>query len=128
MGNIVYTIDKKNRIVNSKCTGNLTLEELKAHAISVVHDQKFEKGMNSISDFRDADLENSFLALSAFRNYVRPYEQRRDKFKWALIINTQKDPSAIGLFQTLLQDGIFTLKLFTNKNDAENWILNKSNS
>jgi hypothetical protein len=126
MGNLVYSIDKKNRIINTKCTGNLTLEELKAHATTVVQDQKFQKGMNSISDFRDADLEHSFLALSAFREYLRPYEQKRDKFKWALIVNTQKGPSAISLFQTLLQDGIFTMKLFTNRNDAESWILNKS--
>ncbi len=126
MGKIIYTIDEKKRIVNTKCTGEITLEELKDHADSVIHDPRFQKGMNSISDIRDADLEYSFSTFSSFRDHIRPLEQIRNKFKWTIIINTQKSPDAIELFQTIAADGMFSIKLFENRNEAENWISSKS--
>jgi len=128
MGKITYTIDERKKIINTICAGDISLEEFKVHVNSLLHDPKFQSDMDSITDIRDADLDNSFLTFSSLRDHLRMGEAIRGKFKWAIIINSQKDPSAIKLFQTLLQDGIFLLKLFTNKNEAERWICKKSDS
>jgi len=121
MGKISYTINEEKRIVYTKCTGELTLEDLKKHASSVIMDPNFHPDMNSISDTRETELENSFLTLFAFRDHLRNIEHVRGGFKWAIIINA-KSPDAIELFKALASDGVFSIKLFENRNEAEKWI------
>lgn len=122
MGNISYTIDTKKNIIDAKCSGRIVLEELKAIADAVLLDPEFHKGLNSISDMREAHIAFSFLDALSFRNHIRTFEKIRGKYKWAIITGPQKTPNIYKLFEILSLDGFFKIKLFQNRNEAEIWI------
>ena len=126
MGKIFFKIDEKRGIVNTTCTGKISLDDLREHTLAVVYDPKFRKGMNTITDIREADFNYSFFTSKSFRDYIRDYEESRGEFKWAIIIDMQKNHSPVQLFHDLAKDGLFSIKLFENRDDAEKWICSKT--
>ena len=122
MGEITYRIDEEREIIFSRCVGKITLDDLINHVNTIIFDPKFRRGMNSISDISDCELEGSFSILSSFLEHLKKMENLRGKFKWAVIVNVQKRLDGIQLFKTLANEGKFLVKLFEDKDEAEKWI------
>lgn len=121
MGQLFYNIDKKTKLIYTKCRGRLTLEDLIEHSMRVTCDPQFQQGMNGISDIREAEIENSFQMLFRFYNHIKKYGPIGGKINWAIIVGAKK-PDSAKLFQTLASDGNSFIELFGNKDEAEKWI------
>ncbi len=122
MGRISYTVDEEDGILDATYTGEITLDDLHAHADAIALDQRFRRSMGCIADIRGACLEDNFETLSAFWDHIRPPELVRGRPKWAVVVDRTTSRDAIELLGEFAEGGPFSMRLFGNRTEANAWI------
>ena len=124
MEKITYHIDDEKKIIFTRIKGEIDLSTLLNHMTKVENDKKFIKGFNSLVDFEEAFLNMSLGEIPRLRHHLKEKEKIRGSCKWAVLINSQTLFNFISMVIPELKLSKIKIKLFKNKQNALEWLLN----
>jgi hypothetical protein len=92
--------------------------------IDAENDKKFMTGFNTFADFEEAFINMSLGEIPRLRHHLKEKEKIRDSCKWAVLTNSQTVFNFISMVIPELKLSKIKIKLFKNKQNALEWLLN----
>jgi hypothetical protein len=124
MQKITYDIDAEKKIIFTRIKGEIDLFTLLNHMTKVESDKKFMTGFNTLADFEEAFINMSLGEIPRLRHHLKEKEKIRGSCKWAVLINSQTAFNFISMAIPELKLSKIKIKLFKNKQNALEWLLN----
>jgi hypothetical protein len=120
-----YRIDTDRKLVTVAYEGKITVEEVIALIDQVVADKAYEREMDAISDFSQANVTWTLAELDRFRVYISKIKFVTGPSNWAIIFPPGKDTSTARMFIALHNafEGTIKVKLFNNEDAAMKWLM-----
>ena len=119
-----YEIIGNQNLIRAKFEGDITTDELIEHIDMVNSDGNFRKGMNTIADLSESNINWDYWEIAKFRAYLESIEHIRGQCKWALICRGGITASTARLLIIMYEvwDPIIQVKMFSNDDDGMRWI------
>ena len=118
-----FKIDPERNILFAEFHGNLDLKDLASHMDSVIQNEGFRKGMNTLADLRNTFIKMSFDELSAIRELLQYHEKIRGAAKWAVLIESATTRAIINMALPLIGLKRTKIRTFNHKDSALAWLM-----
>ncbi|MCB1228898.1 MAG: hypothetical protein KDN19_01450 [Verrucomicrobiae bacterium] len=121
---IEYEIDPGEGLVKVRCSGSFTIDQMIRHSLRVNEDPRFKPGMDTLIDFRHADLADDVEALSRYVDHSSELAQFRGSSRWACLVADEFDSDLIWTFDLVVRSrGIdIKTKAFLDESAALAWL------
>jgi hypothetical protein len=119
---LTYHIDKTAKIVYLE-GGDPSLDEWKETLLTLFADPDFEIGFNFLSDRRFLDRARSSTYVRAALDFLNLYADQLGTCKWATVVSTTAAYGMGRMSQILSEDMNIRIEVFTDKDEARNWLL-----
>jgi len=121
---VSYRIDPERRIIFSQYSGPIDAEAILANLRAANNDPLFEKGMDSLADFSDAQFTSmSVETIFAFFAAVqREIEEERGRCRWAVVVPDAANLGVVKLYQLMSDELQITMETFSDAEAAMEWL------
>jgi hypothetical protein len=122
----IYNINKEQNLIQVKCSGNISLDELTKNMTKTNLDPNLTPAMNTLVDISNAVFDFNYEELDKLRDYIKATEQIHGKVKWAVVLkpdDTQYS-AKLQMFQDINKvHGIdIQIRGFEKTQDALKWL------
>jgi len=121
---IHYTIDVEANLVRVRHEGAFTIEELIRHSLRVNEDPRFEPGMDTLTDLRNATLGGEVEAIREYVEHSAELEKERGPCKWACLVADAPAQDVIWTFDLVARGRGISIRTrgFLSLAEAEAWL------
>lgn len=119
-----YEIDTEKNLVRNRWTGPIPLDQFISQSRRVTDDPDFERGMNTLSDCREADWSAESDSAHEFVWHTEILERTRGAAKWAVLVRDAEMAESVETFDMVLkQRGIkIEARAFVSEAEALAWL------
>lgn len=117
-----YRIDKANRIVYLEGKTS-DIERWKQTFLTLFVDSDYEKGCNFLFDRRAIEELRSTEFIRATIRFLTIHKERIEGCKWAIVVSTTAAFGLGRMAQTLSEDLIKEMQIFTDIEKARQWLI-----
>ena len=119
-----YEIDVEQNLVTVAYDGVVTVDELIEFVGGILKNPHYRRGMNSISDLTKGIFDWSLDDLDTCRRFVLQIRGQVGRARWAVITAGGATDHSARIFSLLYEqyDKSIAFKIFTNREDALNWL------
>ena len=121
---IAYTIEPEANLIRVSYEGSFTIAEMITHSLRVNDDPLFVKGMNTLSDLREARLVDDVSAIRDYVEHAIDLKAVRGACRWACLVADEAGRDMIWSFDLVLRDrgGEIETKGFLDESEALAWL------
>jgi hypothetical protein len=117
-----YTLDPQARVVHVTYSGNPTFDEWAAMMLAIFREQQYAPGWGFLSDRRlvtEAPTKDYIVRAVAF---VRSRQHELSCARWATVVSAPAANGMVRMGQTLAADLPLKTGVFTNLDEAREWL------
>jgi len=118
-----FKIDEKRKIITEILNSGITMNEYIKLKHDEFHHEKFNRNYNLITDFRNFDSSFNKNDLQDILNVFNENKGKVNREKSALVVSNVKYFKKVQLKTDKNSETPQEIKIFTNFEDAEKWIL-----
>lgn len=122
MSKMNYSIDLNKNIIYCHFTGDFSADKVISNIQVIRSDPNFHTDLNTIADFRYANLSKGFSEMEKVEEFVRDTTIHRERFKLALHTDelNESGPKLYATISGFLS--AYHVKVFHNLKEAEAWV------
>jgi hypothetical protein len=116
-------IDTENNLITYMVTGEMTLDDVRGAVDVAVEDPKFQLGMYSLWNLKDARIAITMSELPEMIRHLAGINEKRGKgFKVAILVRRNEDFGLSSLFEMNSYSLPFDVQVFRSSSEALEWL------
>ncbi|MGA9978699.1 MAG: hypothetical protein WBQ08_08700 [Candidatus Sulfotelmatobacter sp.] len=123
---VTYTIDAKERLIRTQCTGHVTLAEVVAHFQQLAADPACPNFLDALLDvlldLRTIDRPPHVGQLEAVTREVRKVQSKVRFGNLAIVVERDVVFGVFRMFEVMAQDYFTAIRVFRSAAEAELWL------
>jgi hypothetical protein len=119
---VLYRIDKRNRIIRTRCVGDVTLEEVINHFRTLEHDPDAPDCLDVLLDLTE---ETSIPKTEYLREITAEIRRIRYRVEFGVCAVVAPGNALFGMlrmFEVFTEDYFHQLRVFRTLTEAETWL------
>jgi len=119
---VLYQIDKRNRVIRTKCVGNVTLEEVIQHFHTLEHDPDCPDRLDVLLDLRETTSIPADWQLRAVSEEIRRIRDRVSFGACAIVASSDVLFGTAKVFEVFAARGFRATRVVRGPSEAEAWL------
>lgn len=119
---VTYTIDQRERLIRTQCTGHVTLAEVVAHFQELAADPACPNFLDVLLDLRTIDSLPLIGQLEAVTRAVRKVQSKVRFGLCAIVVERDAVFGVFRMFEVIAQDYFTAIRVFRAAPEAEAWL------
>lgn len=122
---VTYSIDAKEKLIRTRCVGNVTLPEVIAHFRELEHDPNCIGRLDVLLDVSETSSLPESAQISAVTLEVKKLQKRVEFANCAVVATRDALFGMLKIFEVMTQPYFHAVQVFRGVAEAEAWLVSE---